>query len=212
MANRDEMLTRFAAVPTQQKIVITLLLVVIIGVGYYSAFYLDQEQKIAGLNAEIQNLDKNLLEKQAIANDLPKFRREVERLNQRLKEAVSLLPNTADIPDLLTKVAEQVEKSGLTLKKFELQDEIPRNFYAEVPVEMEVQAAYHELAVFFDKVSKMPRIVNVSNISMDTPEVRTQKVVLKAKFSARTYRFIEQAKPAAAEGAAPAGAPAGQPQ
>ncbi len=194
------MLAKFAETPTQQKLALVALAVVGIAVGYYYGFYEDQMRAINGYRSRISELDKALLEKQAIANDLPRFRREVERLNQRLKEALSLLPNTADIPDLLTKVAEQAEKSGLALRKFELDDEIPKQFYAEVPVTMEVEGSYQELAVFFDKISKLPRIVSIANVSLQNPTSKTQRVIVAAKFNATTYRFLEQAPAQKTEG------------
>ena len=191
MASKDELLNQFAAIPLQNKIIATVLVIGLIFGGYYTLYYTGNEKKIKKLRTQINELDKSLLQKQAIANNLPKFRREVERLNQRLKEALSLLPDSSDIPDLLTKVADLAEKSGLKLKIFQLGAETPKEFYAEVPVDMTVGGTFHELAVFFDKIAKMPRIVNISNLEMSDPKERTSKMVLQSRFNAVTYRFLE---------------------
>jgi type IV pilus assembly protein PilO len=68
--------------------------------------------------------------------------------------------------------------------------EVQRGFYAEVPVRIEVEGSYHEVAMFFDRVGKLNRIVNIRDITMSEPEVRSGKVVLRTTGLAVTYRFL----------------------
>ena len=75
--------------------------------------------------------------------------------------------------------------------KFEPNAEVDVNFYAKIPVRMEITGNYHSIAVFFDKVSKLARIVNVTDIELGDPKIVNQKVVLDAKFTATTFKFIE---------------------
>jgi type IV pilus assembly protein PilO len=77
---------------------------------------------------------------------------------------------------------------------FELGGESAEGFYARVPVRMQVSGSFHEVVVFLDKLSKLSRIVNVTDISLDEPVFRNQKVVLRTSFNATTFRFIESKK------------------
>lgn len=190
MPSKDELLTKFQEVPLKLKALITVVIIAAVGLGYYAVFYKSQITKINTLRNSIAAADQELVKKRTIANNLHKFRRQVEQLNQQLKEALALLPNSADIPDLLTKVAAMAEKSGLELKLFKLESERPQQFFAEVPVKLEVVGNYHELAVFYDKVSRLPRIINVENLNMTNPEKLNQKYRVNAGFDATTYRFL----------------------
>ena len=118
---------------------------------------------------------------------------EVERLKQRLNEALTLLPNEAEIPELLQKIAALVEQSDCEMTTFEPQGEVVSGFYAKIPVKMAIKGNYHSIAVFFDKVSKLARIVNVNNINLSDPTLQNQKVVLKAEFVSTTFKFVERA-------------------
>lgn len=189
--SREELLSFIVAMPLKRKLLVLLVIVgTLVGCFYY--FSIDSEYtKIDQSRKQLADLEKQRLEKQAIANNLAKFRREVERLNQDLKDAVTLLPNEAEIPELLQKVSELVEKSGLQMDVFELQGESPQGFYAKVPVNMEVTGSFHEVVVFLDKLSKLSRIVNVTNISLVEPVLKNQKIMLKTKFLATTFRFID---------------------
>ena len=116
----------------------------------------------------------------------------VERLKQRLNEALTLLPNEAEIPELLQKIAALVEQSDCEMATFEPQGEVVSGFYARIPVKMAIVGNYHSIAVFFDKVSKLARIVNVTDIQFSSPKLQNKKVVLKAEFLATTFKFVEQ--------------------
>jgi type IV pilus assembly protein PilO len=69
--------------------------------------------------------------------------------------------------------------------------ESPAGFYARVPIKIEVSGSFHEILVFFDKVAKLPRIINISDITFKDPTFKNQKMILKAEFLATTFRFIE---------------------
>jgi type IV pilus assembly protein PilO len=96
---------------------------------------------------------------------------------------------------LLKTLNELSEKSDIRIVKFTPKKEVARNFYAEIPVQMEIEGNYHEIATFFDKVSKEDRIINISNIGMKKPEMKSGKVVLQAGCLAKTFRAIEERKP-----------------
>jgi type IV pilus assembly protein PilO len=203
----EQLLARIAKVPLAQRIAAVIGLVVAIVALTYFAFISPLEDQIARHDANINRLDAQLVQKKAIARDLTRYRVEVERLKQRLNEALTLLPNEAEIPELLQKIASLVEQSDLKMNQFEPQAEQNAGFYAKIPVKMKIEGNYHSIAVFFDKVAKLARIVNVTDIKFQSPKVSNKRVVLEADLMATTFKFVERAAPAA--GTVPGTVPGG---
>ncbi|MEL7370359.1 MAG: type 4a pilus biogenesis protein PilO [Myxococcota bacterium] len=187
----DEIVARVSKVPLPQRILVLVVVVVVLVLANYMILISPKEEDIAKLQRSINQLENELVRKRAIARNLSRYRIEVERLKQRLNEALTLLPNEAEIPELLQKVAALVEQSDCEMGKFEPKPEVNVNFYARIPVEMEITGNYHSIAVFFDKVSKLARIVNVTDIKLGEPSIENQKVVLTANFMATTFKFVE---------------------
>ena len=192
MPNKEELLNQVVAAPIHKKLGVMAGIVALIIGGFYYMVISGESKKITQAKATVETLQRQYVEKSAIANNLAKFRREVEKLNLDLKDAVSLLPNEAEIPELLQKVSELVEKSGLQMDIFELVGEQPAGFYARVPVKMEVTGSFHDVVGFLDKLAKLSRIVNATDISLTEPVFENQKMMLKSTFLATTFRFIEQ--------------------
>jgi len=188
----DDLINRISKIPLAQRILIVAGIVVLLLVMNYFFFVSPKQEEIARAERRIQQLDSELVQKQAIARNLPRYRVEVERLKQRLNEALTLLPNEAEIPELLQKIAARVEQSDCAMETFQPEPEIESGFYARIPVKMTIAGNFHSIMVFFDKISKLSRIVNVSDIELTSPTVENKKVVLEANFVATTFKFVEQ--------------------
>jgi type IV pilus assembly protein PilO len=115
---------------------------------------------------------------------------ELQQLMADLKLALKELPEDREIPGLLKGISSLGKKVGLEVGRFQPLPEKMREYVAEVPVSLEVQGSYHEVAMFFDRLSKMNRIVYVSNIEMGDPEERGGKVYLTVTGNAVTFRFL----------------------
>lgn len=190
----EKFLEEFAEYPLLYKVGgVFAAVLLIVGMDY--TFYVSDLQTSIEEHRVTNNKKAAELRKlQEQAANLTKFKREVERLKQRLREAEEQLPKTAEVPRLLREIAYEAQQSGLELKKFTLTDEERKESFASVPVQMSVRGGYHELAVFFDRLSKMSRIVNISDVTMRMPQMKNKKIVLSASFIATTYRFIEKSK------------------
>lgn len=188
----DELIARISKVPFAQRVLVLAVVIVLIGVVNYLAFVSPTEAELVQLDQQVKSLDSQLVQKRAIAQNLARYRVEVERLKQRLNEALTLLPNDAEIPELLQKIAALVEQSDCEMATFEPQGEQVAGFYARIPVKMAIIGNYHSIAVFFDKVSKLARIVNVTDISLAQPKLQNSKVVLGADFLATTFKFVDR--------------------
>src|SRR5687768_1726963 len=139
----DEIIAKISKVPLAQRLLVVALVVVLLVAGNYIVFVSPLEDEIAASDKQIRDLDNQLVQKRAIARDLTRYRVEVERLKQRLNEALTLLPNDAEIPELLQKIAALVEQSDCTMSTFEPQAEVVQGFYAKIPVKMKIAGNYH---------------------------------------------------------------------
>lgn len=199
----DNVIARIAKVPLPQRVAAMILLLILITAGTYFLAVQPLDDQIAVHDRRIAQLDTELVKKKAIARDLTRYRVEVERLKQRLNEALTLLPNEAEIPELLQKLASLVQQSDLVMKQFEPQAEAVQGFYARIPVKMAIIGNYHSIAVFYDKVAKLARIVNVTDIKLRNPKIENKRIVLEAEFVATTFKFVEAKAPVAGAAATP---------
>jgi type IV pilus assembly protein PilO len=143
----------------------------------------------------LQKLQADLQQKQLIAANRPKLEAEIKVLEKQLEAALVRLPEEKEIPKLLTQVNTLGLQNGLEFLLFRPGAPAKKGFYAEVPFEMRVEGQYHSLGGFLDRVSKLERIVNVSDIKV-TPLTaaqaqRTERSIV-AEMKATTYTFLEK--------------------
>ena len=156
------------------------------------------ESRIKKTHVEQAKLDKDFIEKTAIANNLNQFRREKELLEQQLREALAELPEEKRIEDLLQLFQERAQKAGLEIVTIEPDDPVTDKFYARIPIPMSVTGNFHEIATFFDSLGRMRRIVNVSDLQFDGAKDVNGKNVLSAKFLVTAFMFLDEASVAEA--------------
>jgi len=142
--------------------------------------------------AEQRALDTQLQEKSEIAQNLNERRREMDVLQQRLDEALSELPEAADLDELLAQLNEIGRKSGLEISAVEPAPEEAAQIYVKIPIKMALTGNYHEIAMFLQSLANLRRIVNVNNLQLGTPALKSEKVVLNSTFVATTFRFLDQ--------------------
>ncbi len=146
------------------------------------------------LEAELTKLQADLAQKQAVAANRPKLEAEIKELGRQLEAALIKLPEEKDIPRLLTQVNTLGQQSGLEFQLFRPGSPVKKGFYAEVPIDMRVEGQYHALGLFLDRVSKLERIVNVSDIKVAPLPAQKQQAgrTVAADLKATTYTFLEK--------------------
>ena len=147
--------------------------------------------------AQQRVLDSQLQEKSEIAQNLNERRREMDVLQQKLDEALAELPESADVDELLAQLNEIGRKSGLEISAVEPAPEESAQIYVKIPIKMALTGNYHEIAMFLQSLANLRRIVNVNNIQLGSPTLKSEKVVLSSSFVATTFRFLD---PKAAQG------------
>jgi type IV pilus assembly protein PilO len=207
----EQLIERIAKAPIGLKIGVVAGALVLVTALTYFVFSLpfgpsisEVETRIKKTNADQARLERDFTEKQAIANDLNRFRKEKELLEQRLAEALAELPEEKDIDGLLQLFQDRAQKAGLEIVTITPEAEKPEGFYARIPIPMTVTGNFHEVATFFDSLGRLRRIVNVSDISMSAPKDVSGKMVVDSKFLITTFMFVSQSKagPAAGKGGA----------
>lgn len=161
---------------------------VVVAAGLFVWFiYIPKSEEIAKTRQEIASLEQKLVKARITAARLKQFEAQWAEADTQFKEALKLLPNTKEIPTLLKAVTQLGSDSQLEFRLFSPQKEKVQDFYVEIPVSIEVKGNYHNVAVFFDKVGGMERIINILNVSM-APDV-ARSTNLNTKCDAVTYRF-----------------------
>jgi len=161
-------------------------LVLLAGLFFYF-IYLPKAEEIATTREEIAKLQQKLNQAIVKVRALKKFEAEYAEVDAQFQEALKLLPNTKEIPSLLKSITQLGTDSQLEFLLFSPQRERAQDFFMEIPVSIEVSGTYHNVAIFFDKVGQMERIVNILNVSM-TPQ-KERSTTLTTRCDAVTYRF-----------------------
>ena len=155
-------------------------------------FFKPKLAKISNLKAQLKKLEQKLVVAKKNAADLKKFQKKMQEAEVQYKIAMRALPEKEEIPSLLTSISRSGQDVGLEFLSFEPKSEVRKEFYAEIPVAMQVKGGYHDLAIFFDKVARLSRIVNIKNIEMGREK---DSMDLNTKCTAVTYKFVEPAPP-----------------
>jgi type IV pilus assembly protein PilO len=180
--------------PKAQKLGILVGLIILISAAFYSFLYSLQADEIAKLNENIEAAQNEKSIKQKRAANLPKLQKELGDLDVRLKEAIAQLPSKKEIADLLSSIATKAQESGLDIDLFRPRPENYKDFYAEIPVEMNIKGTFHNVIMFFDAIGRLTRLVNIDNVGFKNPKVSGDQMVLEFTTTAITYRFLEEAE------------------
>ena len=178
--------------PAKKMLIVLVIVVLLLGL-YWQLVYTGKARTIDRLRADLSNKQAKLNENEAIARNLPRFKEEVEKLNQQLGKVVQELPNSREIPNLIEDISNLGAINGLEVIYIKPQNDVDKGFYAEVPISVRVRGGYHELGLFLDALSKQPRIINVSDISIGNPQEdeRSGVIILDISALATTYRYVE---------------------
>ena len=134
--------------------------------GFWHFYVTDIEADIALRETRLAALRLDLAKGQATARRLPEFEAQVGELEARLDSLRQVLPEQKDVADTLRRIQGLATRSNLTIQRFQPGKVVQQKMYAEIPYRLVAEGTYHNLAAFFDQVSKFPRIINVSEIAI----------------------------------------------
>jgi len=189
---------KYVIVSNKYKVLaISVFLLVIIALFYFVLFQANADE-MAKLNVQVNNASEELKKMKKIASDLPRYKKELEDVQEKFEATSILLPKGQEIPNLLRNISDLGRNAGLDFISFTPGAEIPKDFYAEIPIDIKIKGPYHNLGLFLDKVSKLDRIVTVNNIKTDKVNQEQSEILLDSTCRLLTYRFtnvkLEQPK------------------
>jgi len=177
------------------KRLLILLAIVIIPMGFYGYFsFYPKWEEIGRLENKLKTVQDKIRKNKIKLKSLPKLKEEVKRLEKAFKVALTQLPNKTEMDNLLMNISKLEKESGLISKEFKPGKEKPKEFYAEVPIRVRLKGTFHEIGMFFYKLSQLPRIVNVINFTFKKPTYERGRYVINVDCLLMTYRFIEKRK------------------
>jgi type IV pilus assembly protein PilO len=183
---------KIAGFPSYQRWIVIGVIQLLIFTGYYFLSHRGKIAEIEKLNGQLSSLQQEIAKNEKVAKKLPELEKEIEKLDIDLSIAKTQLPEEKEIPSLLTNISNLAMQSGLDILTFKPGAESPKDFYAEIPVQIKINGGFHDTVEFFDKVSKMPRIVTISNAKIGTPKEEKGTTLIDMECSATMFRYIEK--------------------
>ena len=181
----------YTKLPLAGQLGVSLAVAVVIGGAFWYLYWTDASAQRDEKATKLEALNKEIRALEVTAQKLQEFQREVALLEKKLETLKSILPPAKETPDLMRKVQALAAQSNLTINNFTPGATVNKEFYQEWPIAMGVLGSYHNLALFFDKVSRLPRLVNVSNLKINSLPNQTQSQTISAGATATTFVYLE---------------------
>jgi type IV pilus assembly protein PilO len=179
--------------PRSTQLIIFTVGVICAAIAFYMFYLKDMIQQHDNLQAAIRKLQVSVDQGTAIRAQLKQFEQDLADLEERLARLQSILPAEKETPELLRSVQKMATSSNLRIDRFAPQSIVPRAFYSDWPINIDVQGNYNALGLFFEKVSRAQRIIDVGSLTIKGIEQQKDPMqTLTASCTATTYVFSEQ--------------------
>lgn len=190
MARADSSLSKL---PNAAKAGVAAALVALLAIAYYVIFYGDLASTITAAQAKEGQLRQELKEARKNEFAFHKDLAELSERQQRQRELNKVLPAETEYPAFLSAVQNVANVSGVGLAAWTPSPEVPEQFYARVPMKLELVGRYHQVAKFFYGVGQLDRIINMENISITEPKQEGDDIVVKIEALATAFRAVPEA-------------------
>jgi len=181
----------YTKMPRNQQLGLTAFLMVAISLAFWYFWWTENAAKLETLQKELSTLNAQISELNAVRAQMPALEKEVEQLSLRLDQLRRILPPAKETPDLMKRLQALASQSNLKIKSFAPGTAKQMEFYLEWPIEIQVDGTYPNLATFFDRVGRLPRIVNIGNLRAAANNKPSFTHTLSAQYTATTYVYSE---------------------
>jgi type IV pilus assembly protein PilO len=188
-------LDKVQKIPTKTRATVFFSIIGVVVVLFIWLVHIPKTNDIKKLDAENLGLQAKIRENDAKIRQLDALRAEVKSLQDRLRILTEQLPPESEVSGLLRQVQGLVNKAGLSLKLWrpERRRAHPSGLYEEIPITLQLTGGYHNVALFFDSVGRLTRIVNMLNVKMDQPRVAGSGLMeVNIDVTAMTFAAIEK--------------------
>ena len=169
--------------------------------GFWHFYVSEMSTDISLRQTRLTALRSDIARGVATARRLPEFESQVAQLEQRLENLKQVLPEEKDVADILRRIQGLATQSNLSIQRFTPQAPVQQAMYAEIPYRLQAEGTYHNLGLFFDRISKFPRIISVSEISIRAKTPAEPNATITAECVATTF-VLQEAAAGTAKGAA----------
>jgi len=163
-------------------------------VGFWRFYVLDVQDDLALRSTRLTARRADVARGVQTAKRLPEFESQVAELETRLDNLRAVLPEEKDVADILRRIQGLAAQSNLSIQRFTPQPSVQQAMYAEVPFKLQAEGTFHNLGAFFDRVSKFPRIINISSISIKAKPQPDENTTIIAECVATTFVLQADAK------------------
>lgn len=140
---------------------------------------------------QLSSLQSKIQEGRAAKLQLPRFREEVQELELELEKLLRILPARRNTPEILRRIRTLAEQGDFSLVRFTPGGFVDQDFYSEWPISINLNGTYHNLALFFDRVSRFSRVVNIEGLRIDATNRGEPDHTIAASFRAKTFIYKE---------------------
>jgi type IV pilus assembly protein PilO len=167
-----------------------------VGVGLFYQYYeVPAREEMATRQSQLKALNADIEKGRETEKQLPEFRAQVEDLEGRLGNLRAVLPEEKDAGDLLRRLQTVATQSNLKIKSFKPATTVTKTLHAEWPIQLELDGTFHNLAIFFDRVGKFTRIVNISGVDIQGKQQPELNSTISAKCVATTFVLLDKPAP-----------------
>jgi len=163
--------------------------------GFWKFYVVEYQADISMRQGRLAAMRTDITKGVATARRLPEFQAQVDQLEERLQSLAAVLPEQKDVADILRRLQGLAAQSSLSIQRFTPKPSVQQALYAEVPFRIQAEGTYHNLGHFFDRISKFPRIINVSEISIRPKNAAGSADTIVAECTATTFVLQEGAIP-----------------
>jgi type IV pilus assembly protein PilO len=174
--------------PWYQALGYGLVISAILAGAVHYAWFRGLNRQIKEKRIQLESLQQEIQKGRAAERKLAQFREEVRRLELELGKLLQVLPSKRNTEELIKRIETLTRQGDFTLKKFTPGDFVSKDFYAEWPIDIALDGTYHNLALFFDRMSRFSRIINVEDLRIGALESVPQKSI-SANFIAKTFIY-----------------------
>jgi type IV pilus assembly protein PilO len=181
-------------VPWYAQVGLILVLAVAGVAAFYYLYAIPAQDEMAQQQTRLDVLRADINKGMATARKLPQFRAQVAELQTRLDGLQAVLPDEKDFGDLLRNLQTLAVQSNLSIRVFKPAPVVTKQLHAEWPINIELDGTYHNLGLFFDRISRFSRIINIGNIVVKAKDRTDQSGTISVACVATTFVLLDKGK------------------
>ncbi len=183
---------RYVPLQRKHKIAGAVALLILPLILFFFVFYQPKNEEIGVMSQQRDKIKQDLQKAKTTAATLGKHKADMTAVQEQFDETAVLFPKEKEIPRLLTDISAEGQSVGLEFLTFKPQAAIAKDFYSDIPIDIQVRGPYHNMGSFLDRVSKLSRIVSVTSVKISAPNKNAGEMLLDTSCRLVTYQFTNK--------------------